>query len=80
MTQQPWWTIRKQRWQANRFAHDFAARSNTTVETLAAFGRFPEPCHCESSLCKGWAMGHQQEDAMVTDLLFDMGLALDRRR
>ena len=43
----------------------YAARSGITVAQLRAYGRYAEPCDCDADMCQGWAMGHQQEDAIV---------------
>ena len=49
------------------FEAQYAARSGVTVAQLHAFGRYAEPCDCDVDMCQGWAMGHQQEDAIVED-------------
>jgi hypothetical protein len=54
---------------AAEFEAAYAARSGVTVEQLHAWGRYAEPCDCDSDMCQGWAMGHQQEDAIAEDQL-----------
>jgi hypothetical protein len=51
------------------FAAAYAHRSGTTVEDLAAWGRYPAPCACGDPICEGWLMGHQWEDAIFEDLM-----------
>lgn len=50
---------------AAEFEAAYAARSGVTVEYLRWAGRFPELCLCGGDGCEGWAMGHQQEDALA---------------
>ena len=50
---------------AGEFEAQYAARSGVTVAQLHAWGRYAEPCVCDVDMCQGWAMGHQQEDAIV---------------
>lgn len=52
---------------AAEFEAAYAERSGVTVEQLHAWGRYAEPCDCGEPGCEGWAMGHQQEDAIVED-------------
>jgi len=52
---------------ADEFEAQYAARSGMTVRQLHSFGRYAKPCHCDSDMCQGWAMGHQQEDAIAED-------------
>lgn len=54
---------------ARKFAIEFAERSETSVAELRRNGRFPEPCSCGEPECRGWAMGHAWEDAIVEDEL-----------
>jgi len=49
------------------FEAAYAARSGVTVAQLHAWGRYAEPCDCGAEECEGWAMGHQQEDAITED-------------
>jgi len=51
----------------DEFEAQYAARSGVTVAQLHAYGRYAEPCSCGNDECEGWAMGHQQEDAIVED-------------
>jgi hypothetical protein len=50
---------------AAAFEAAYAARSGTTVAGLHRLGRYAEPCNCGDDDCEGWALGHQQEDAIV---------------
>jgi hypothetical protein len=45
----------------------YAARPGVTVEFLHSWGRYAERCNCGDPECEGWAMGHQQEDAIFED-------------
>ena len=54
---------------AEEFEAAYAARSGVTVDWLHEHGRFAEPCDCGEPECEGWAMGHQQEDAIMEDAL-----------
>ena len=49
----------------DEFEAQYAARSGVTVAQLHAYGRYAEPCNCGNDECEGWAMGHQQEDAIA---------------
>jgi hypothetical protein len=51
----------------DEFEAQYAARSGVTVAWLHAHGRYAEPCDCGADMCQGWAMGHQQEDAVAED-------------
>jgi len=52
---------------AAEFEAAYAARSGVSVAWLHAHGRFAERCGCGGPACGGWAMGHQQEDAIAED-------------
>lgn len=49
---------------AEEFEAAYAARSGVTVEFLHSAGRYAELCSCGEDGCEGWAIGHQQEDAL----------------
>ena len=52
----------------DEFEDWYAALSGVTVAQLHACGRYAEPCDCgNDDACQGWAMGHQQDDAIVED-------------
>jgi hypothetical protein len=53
--------------EAAAFEGAYAARSGVTVEFLHRHGRYAERCDCGEPECGGWAMGHQQEDAITED-------------
>lgn len=58
---------------AAEFEAFYAARCGVTIEWLHQRGRYAEPCHCGEQGCEGWAMGRQQEDAIVEDQLRSRG-------
>ena len=52
---------------AEEFEAAYAARSGVTVDFLHEHGCWAEQCDCDEDGCQGWAMGHQQEDAIIED-------------
>lgn len=53
------------------FETQYAEASGVTVAWLRFHGRYAEPCDCGEPVCEGWAMGHQQEDAIFEDEMRD---------
>lgn len=54
---------------AEEFEAGYARRSGMTVKSLHWLGRYAEPCSCGESLCTGWGLGFQWEDALIEDQL-----------
>ncbi len=54
---------------AAEFERGYAERSGLSVERLHQLGFYAEPCECGDSICEGWAMGHQWEDALVENIV-----------
>jgi hypothetical protein len=50
---------------SDEFESAYAACSGVSVIWLHSWGRYAERCDCGDPDCQGWAMGHQQEDAIV---------------
>lgn len=50
---------------ADEFEAVYAARSGVSISQLHSWGRYAERCDCGEADCEGWAMGHQQEDAVM---------------
>lgn len=61
---------------AAEFEAAYARRSGVTVAFLHQHGRYAGPCDCGEAGCEGWAMGHQQEDALLEDSLRSAGAAV----
>ncbi len=51
------------------FEAAYAARSGVSTGWLHSAGRYAEPCDCGEPECEGWAMGHQQDDAIIEDVI-----------
>jgi hypothetical protein len=49
----------------DEFEAAYADRSGMSVSQLHSLGLYAERCDCGEPDCRGWAMGHQQEDAIV---------------
>ena len=68
----PWYDNLATLLEASVFEHAYAEASGITVRELRLSGRFPEPCaNCDYKVCHGWKMGHQWEDAIVDDLMWE---------
>ena len=52
---------------AEEFEAGYAAESGVTAEWLHRQGRYVERCDCGELGCRGWAMGHQHEDALFAE-------------
>jgi hypothetical protein len=50
---------------SEEFEAAYAGRSGVSVGFLHSRGRYAERCDCGEPDCEGWAMGHQQEDAIA---------------
>jgi hypothetical protein len=65
----PWYADLAKLLEASVFEHGYAEASGITVRQLRQWGRFPEPCgNCDYTVCHGWKMGHQWEDAIFEDM------------
>jgi hypothetical protein len=67
-----WWHDVEKLLDASVFEAEWCAGSGFTTGDLHLWGRWPEPADpasCDDPDCAGWHMGHQQEDALVAEMV-----------